>query len=253
MDTQTLPAKKSPKGLSSFALHLIAMALMLCDHLWGTIVPGAQFLTIIGRLAFPIFAFMIVEGYFHTRSFKKYMLRLLIFAVLSEIPFNLMHETSFFAPFNQNVLWTFLLSLSCIKLIDLMRKKLKPWFWLPLTALLVLVFMLVAIIGAVDYMHYGFLMVLVFYAFHGNRWYHYLGQAVGIGYINLFMIKGLVFPTEIFGHVFEIPQQGAAVFALLLIWCYRGKQGYHNKFTKYAFYAFYPVHMLILGLISYLI
>ncbi len=251
MNTKTLPEKEKWQGLSSFALHIIAMVLMVFDHLWGTIVPGNDWMTVIGRIAYPIFAFMIVEGYFHTKNFKKYMLRLLIFAVLSEIPFNLMHETSFFAPFNQNVLWTFLMSLSCIKLIDIFRKKLKPWFSVPLAALVILVFVMVTMIGGVDYRHYGLLMVLVFYFFRGRKWYHYLGQLVGIGYINLFMMKGLVFPTEIFGHVVNIPQQGAAVFALVFIWLYRGNKGYHNTFTKYLFYAFYPVHMLILGLIGY--
>ena len=58
---------------TSFSLHVMAMLFMLCDHLWGTIVPGADWLTCIGRLAFPIFAFMIVEGCFRTKNVKKYV------------------------------------------------------------------------------------------------------------------------------------------------------------------------------------
>ena len=99
---------------TSTFLHLLAMALMLYDHLWGTIVPGNDWLTCVGRIAFPIFAFLIVEGYFHTRNFKKYMVRLLLFAVLSELPFNLAMGSRLFYPLHQNVLWSFLLSLGLI-------------------------------------------------------------------------------------------------------------------------------------------
>ena len=65
---------------------------MLCDHLWGISVRGNDWLTCVGRLAFPIFAFMIVEGYFHTKNLKKYVLRLLFFAVISEIPYPILHK-----------------------------------------------------------------------------------------------------------------------------------------------------------------
>ena len=68
-------------NLSVATLHILAMTLMLMDHLWATLLPAQEWLTCAGRVAFPIFAFMTVEGYFHTHSFKKYMLRLLAFAL----------------------------------------------------------------------------------------------------------------------------------------------------------------------------
>ena len=102
---------KKNLDISSAGLHLLAMGLMLCDHLWATVVPGNDWLTDIGRLAFPIFAFMTVEGYFHTSNLKKYVLRLLAFAIISEIPFNLMLGSRLFYPIHQNVLWTFLLGI----------------------------------------------------------------------------------------------------------------------------------------------
>lgn len=76
--------------ISAAALHVLAMTLMLMDHLWATLFPSLDWLTCAGRIAFPIFAFMIVEGYFHTHNFEKYVQRLFLFALLSEIPFDLM-------------------------------------------------------------------------------------------------------------------------------------------------------------------
>lgn len=85
--------------ISAAALHIIAMTFMLMDHLWATLLPAQDWLTCIGRIAFPVFAFMTVEGYFHTHNLKKYMLRLLLFALISEIPFDLMYGGTWFYPF----------------------------------------------------------------------------------------------------------------------------------------------------------
>ena len=102
---------KKLKFINSNALKILAMAFMLLDHLWATIIPDNQWMTCVGRLAFPIFAFMISEGYVHTSDFKKYAKRLLIFGLISEIPFNLMSAGGFFFPFHQNVMFTLLLGL----------------------------------------------------------------------------------------------------------------------------------------------
>ena len=125
--------------ISAAMLHIIAMTFMLMDHLWATLLPAQDWLTCVGRLAFPIFAFMAVEGYFHTHSFKKYILRLLLFAVLSEIPFDLMYGGTWFYPFHQNVIWTLLIGLAGIHLMEKTRKKQKLTIFLPTAVLVVLV------------------------------------------------------------------------------------------------------------------
>ena len=64
------------------------------------------------------------------------------------------------------------------------------------------------------------------------------------------LIGGQIFPIELFGLEFEVCEQGLALFSLVPIWLYSGRQGHHSKAIQYACYAFYPVHMLILGLIQ---
>ncbi len=237
------------QGLSSFGLHILAMALMLCDHLWATLIPGNAWLTWIGRLAYPIFAFMIAEGYHHTKDLKQYMRRLLIFAVLSEIPFNLVYSDVLIWPFQQNVMWTFLLALWFIRRIDLVREKHKPLSAALISICLVVVGYWAAQLTMVDYKGAGFLTVLLFHYLRGGKWWQRLGQLAGLIYINTSLISGLTVPVTLFGVSFELPQQSMAVLALIPIWLYNGKRGFHNKWVQYAFYAFYPVHMLVLGLL----
>ena len=111
--------------ISAAALHIIAMTFMLMDHLWATLLPAQDWLTCIGRIAFPVFAFMTVEGYFHTHNLKKYMLRLLLFALISEIPFDLMYGGTWFYPIHQNVIWTLLMGLLGIHLMETVHKNQK--------------------------------------------------------------------------------------------------------------------------------
>lgn len=234
--------------VTSFVLHLLAMAFMLCDHLWGTVVPGNDWLTCVGRITFPIFAFLIVEGYFHTKDLKAYVKRLLIFALISEVPFNLMMG-GIFNPAHQNVLWTFLIGIGLIRLIEKGKEKRTVRMWL-LVGAGILLGCVVALLGMVDYMHFGVLMVLVFYLFRPRRWWCYLGQLICLAVINLEWMGGLVYPFELFGREWLFPRQGFALLALIPIWLYRGKQGPYNQTLKYIYYGFYPVHILILGLLG---
>lgn len=243
--------------ISSFTLHLLAMAFMLCDHLWATVIPGNQWLTDLGRLAFPIFAFMLAEGFFRTRNRKKYALRLLIFALVSEIPFDFMYGGTAFYPFHQNVLWTFLLAFGCMSLIQWVWTKSRQWKS-PLLALAVPAITAAGVCFAgwllgsllmVDYYGAGVLTVLVFYFFHGRRWYDLAGQLVCLTMIHGVLLAGMVYPISLFGLSFDFPQQALALLALVPIWLYRGKQGPHSRPIQLLYYGFYPVHMAILSLL----
>jgi hypothetical protein len=244
-----MPTEKRKFDVSSATLHIIAMATMLIDHLAKYVNYSNNLIVSLGRLAFPIFAFMIVEGYFHTRNLRRYLLRMLIFAIVSEIPYNLMESGKVFYRYDQNVMWTFLLSLCCVWVIDQIRKKGKLWLSI-LSGIVVTIFgYLASSYLFLDYLGSGVLMVLIFYYLHERKWWCYLLQFILLFFINVVMLSGGGgYEFTLFGSQFEFPIQAFAMFSLIFIWLYRGRQGYHSKPFQYFCYAFYPLHMLILAL-----
>ena len=228
----------------------MAMVFMLCDHLWGTIIPGNDWLTCIGRISFPIFAFLLVEGYFHTRNLKKYVVRLMLFAIISEIPFNLAMGSRWFFPIHQNVLWSFLISLGLIHWNERAKATQKTWRRILVGIITVLLGYILGLLTMVDYYHTGILTVLVFYFFRQRKWWSYIGQALCLWYINMEMLSGFSYEIHLFGETYFFVRQSLALLALIPIWLYHGKQGYHSKPFQYACYAFYPLHLLILGIIK---
>ena len=243
--------KKVKFETSSMSLHIMAMAFMLCDHLWGTIVSGNDWLTCIGRMAFPIFAFLLVEGYFHTRNLKRYVCRLFLFAILSEIPFNLAMGSRICYPIHQNVLWSFLISIGLIHWNEKATVN-KHWKRILVGCLSVILGSVAGLLTMVDYYHAGVLTVLVFYFFRKRKWWCCLGQMICLWYINIEMLGGFGYEISLGGATWFLSRQGIALLALIPIWLYRGKQGYHSKMLQFVYYAFYPLHLLILGILKFL-
>lgn len=235
---------------SSMILHILAMVFMLCDHMWRTVIPGNDWLTCVGRIAFPIFAFMIVEGYFYTKNLGKYVRRLLLFAIISEIPFNLVVGSSIFYPVHQNVLWTFLISIGLIYLNEQAKKTQKIWIQIIVASITIFLGIIIGIATMVDYHCAGILMVFVFYFFREKKWWSYIGQLICLWYINMELMGGLLYEIQILGKTYFFARQGFALLALIPIWLYRGRQGYHSKWLQYIYYIFYPLHLLILGTIK---
>ena len=238
---------KNIKWINSNMLKILAMFFMLLDHMWATIVPGNQWMTMLGRLAFPIFAFLIVEGYVHTSDVKKYMKRLLLFGLISEIPFNLIMTGSIIFPFHQNVMFTLLLGLLCIRALDQYKQN-RSWKTRGLTILKIFLFLLIGTIGFVDYGATGILTIIAFYLFRNFR-FAWIGQLVSLVLLFIIYFKGQSIIIPLFGTEYFFPIQGFGVLALIPIWLYNGERGKKSKALQYGFYAFYPVHMLVLYLI----
>ena len=239
------------KIINNNTLKIIAMILMLLDHLWGTIIPGNQWMTLIGRMAFPIFAFLIVEGFFHTSDLKKYMKRLFIFGLISEIPFNLIYTGSIIFPFHQNVMFTLLLGLLIINEIDKLKnnKEIKKKI---IPILKIFLFLIISIIGFVDYGVTGVLTIVVFYLFRGFK-LAWIGQLISLILLYIVFFEGQSVILNIFNYEYFLPLQSIGILSLIFIWLYNGEKGKNNKLIKYLFYSFYPVHMLVIYLIYYFI
>lgn len=234
---------KNKPELTSFGLHLLAMALMLCDHVCLAFMPHRLWMTCVGRLAFPIFAFLVAEGFVRTRSRARYARRLLIFAIVSEVPFDLLAAGRPVYPFHQNVLWTFLIALGCMQLLEWAKADPRPAVRLVVSAGAVLGGFLAGTAFMVDYFGPGVWMVLAFYFFRGDGWRQRLGQLLCLLFLNGWLLAG---QTVSVGGL-ALPIQAFAVLALPFIWLYRGRQGPHGRAVRWLFYGFYPAHLLLLA------
>lgn len=226
--------------LNGFHLKLIAICTMLIDHMGYTLFPGVMWLRCVGRVAFPIFCFLIAEGCVYTHDRKKYALRLLVFALLSEIPYNLMNSGMIWDPYDQNVLWTLLLGALVCWLMDWALKKCTPLSFMLTGAVMLAAYWLLEI-GNTDYGGWGMLLVAAFYGVHrapSGAVVKMIAQAFGLAFFSIGVMGGYL-SIELW-----------SLAALVPIWLYNGQRGFSNKAVQYGFYAFYPVHILILSLIA---
>ena len=233
---------KTKGCLDSLTLKLLAMALMLCDHLWATVLPGVMWLTAVGRIAFPIFAFQVAEGFQRTHDRKKYLLRMLVFALISEIPFNYLYYSSPVFPFHQNVMFTFFIALLLMLGLEKVRSKGAGLYILAAVLSLPVGYFL-GTLGMVDYYGSGVVTVLIFYLCRNRP---RLGAALYLlSYLPALMngwpedplcltVGGLCIDWSIF-----------AVFAAPLIFCATHSR---IKINRWFFYAFYPAHLAAIAL-----
>lgn len=267
--------------MSTFTIKMIAIIAMLIDHVGAIFIspithPGLYSLfRIIGRLAFPIFVFLVVEGFFHTKDVKNYMKRLGLFALISEIPFDLAFYHLYFkanvfidiqnvfidykedklwalvSRFNehQNVFFTLFLGLSLIYLMSLVEHKYQKQLVISnlLDAALTIGALVLAWLIRTDYNIAGILIFVSFYLFRGSKTMMsfclvFISETIlnknGTDSIRYFLMTGnFIYIISLF-----------TPFAMVPVAFYNGKKG---KSVKYLFYFFYPVHLLLLMLIYY--
>ena len=225
------------RGLDGGTLKCIAAALMLTDHVGAILLPEVLALRCVGRLAFPIFAFFIAEGYAHTRDFGRYFRRLAILAVVSEIPFNL-ENGAVFDLTRQNVLFTFCLALLTLRGLEALGRERGFGRWAGCGLVLAAGFAAGELLRT-DYGGWGVVTVALLQLCRDGK-YAKLWLLLAMAAVNGLGMGSLTMP--VFGG--EMPIQIFAVAALPVIWLYNGQAG--PKGLRRAFYVFYPAHLLVL-------
>ena len=208
--------------MTGFQLKLLAMLAMTADHIGAVFFPEIPLLRWIGRLAMPVLCFFIGEGLRHTRSPRRYLLRLTGFALLSELPFDL----AFYGGIewgHQNVYFT--LALGLLALWAIQNRGMEGWP-LALTAALA-----AELLGC-DYGMYGVLLILLLDRFHSAR----SEQLAGAALLNL--------------AFFGLQTQTLSLIALPLLWLYNGKRG---RDDRRLFYLYYPAHLCVLGILRFVL
>lgn len=215
--------------MSSFILKIIGIITMFLDHISYTIFGHFSFLNYIGRLAFPIFAFEISEGYTHTKDLKKYFFRLGILAFISQLPYYLFFS-NYTNEFTLNIFFTLFLGLFAITIFDKIPNQL---IGLPI----VLGLAYLANILHFEYSWYGVILIFTFYLFRNHK------KARTFCAIILMSIYCFF---EYWKNNFGYDSFALWIFmlsSLILIHLYNGKKG---KDSKYIFYLFYPIHLFVL-------
>lgn len=213
----------------SFQLKMIAAFAMLCSHIYKCLLVSHKeflFLDIIGRIAFPVFCFVLVEGFCYTRNRKAYLMRLWVGAVISEIPFDLAFFGQFYYLEGQNVLFTMLIGMLTLMGMEKCHDR---WKILP-----VIGGMAAAWFCKVDYGFYGIGLIVIFYGLRGMK-RELAGVQAGCS----------VAATVLYGWI-----QFFSVLALPVVAAYNGCKG---KGFKYFFYVFYPLHLLVLTIIRFVV
>ena len=218
--------------MSALTLRFIACATMLIDHVGAILFPGVIIFRIIGRLSFPIYAYLIANGFRHTRNVNRYLQRLVVFALISEIPYDLAFNNAILEFSRQNIFFTLSIALGALMLRAMLYKSKKvaePFGH-------VIAIFTAAIVAELTCASYGMVGIVTVFLF--DVW---LDKRINL--LAAVLLMGLNFFSM--GWV-----QAFGVLAFVPIMLYNGKPGAKNTLLQYAFYLFYPLHLVVLHLID---
>jgi hypothetical protein len=223
------------KVINSLSLKIIAIITMTIDHIGAVLLNNLLIFRIIGRLSFPIFAFLIVEGFIHTKSFKKYIFRLFVFSLISQIPYMLCFNINI-KNFELNVFFTLIAGLLALWAI----KNLNPLK----SVTIVVVLTVITELLRCDWGGIGILVIVGFYLCKNNK--RLMFFIIPFIYIIYLFYESYYLNTPISNIYLSIKLYG--LLSLPMLYYYNGQKG---KFKfKYFFYAYYPVHLFIIYLIK---
>lgn len=214
-----------PNLLSSFHLKMIAIIAMIIDHTGSVLFPDDFSFRIVGRISFILFAFLISEGVIYSHNLYKYAKRLLLWAFLSEIPYDIAIHGKVFEWQHQNIFFTLFLGVAGLSLFKMYSSS-KALKYIALIIPLVSAFFL-----KVDYSYYGILVIYLFYFFKKNKLLQFIS----------------ITSTSVFYAISAFPLQLFAFLGFLPIYFYSGNLGL--KMGK-QLYSFYAIHLIILFLIK---
>lgn len=219
--------------MSSFLLRLIALLAMFADHAGLALFPAVGAFRCVGRLAFPLYCFLLAQGYLHTRNLRAYAVRLLLLALLSEIPFDLLIFASPVSSVEQNVLFSLLLGLLALYAADALRDR-------PLHAWLGVMSICVAAMAAnVSYGWLGPVLCLAAYFGRNDRRRLTLSMLGALGLYSLSLALSGVAASWVLVSL-------CAPLALIPMLLYSGKPGRRLPLLTFLFYAAYPLHLAAL-------
>ncbi|MCI6375836.1 MAG: conjugal transfer protein TraX [Clostridiales bacterium] len=220
--------------MSSFALRAIALVCMMADHIGLSAFPGANAFRCVGRVAFPLYCFLLVQGYRHTRDVRAYARRLLLLALISEIPFDWLIFGRITCLSEQNALFSLLLALTALAADDALRDQ------AALRAMALGGLCVAAMLSRVSFGWLGVALCLCFYELGGLR------RIACAAALLLVYTMSLAFSGVAQGWAFTSLW---ALLALPLIVLYNGRPGPRPRLLTALFYAAYPLHLIALAVV----